>query len=429
MSRSLPILRLVSRVVLSGLFLCSLPMTASSVGMSNPQEARRAVKLVVEPSILHFGNAVVGQTYSLPVTLTNAGHSMEVISDVYRSNGYFRMHAAKMPFRLNPGESVRFEIRFVPKRDRSVGTDFTFVGTGAMELVLHADGTGVSTGLTSNPLRVDFGNLPLGRRERFPVTLTNSGAVSQTIADAAVSNDEFGLWGLKLPITLDPGESVTFEARFEPHRIGPSTGGITLNTSGSNLAIAMEGEGSEVGQLSMTPTHLNFGNVTVGATATVTGRLLAGATDVTIYSAGITSPEFALSGISFPLTIPAGHSKSYQVTFNPSASGEASSVIAFQSSSAHLSTEQALIGTGMPRASHSVNLSWNSGSAGVVGYNVFRATSSSGPYSKINSAPDPNTSFLDTSVQGGQTYFYVTTAIGSDGKQSAFSNWIQVVIP
>jgi hypothetical protein len=429
MSRSFPISRLVSRFVFSGLFLCSLPLAAKSVGMSNPQEARRASKLVVEPSILHFGNAVLGQTYSLPATLTNAGRSMEVISDVYRSNGYFRLRAARFPLRLNPGESVRFEIRFVPRRNFSVGTDFTFAGPGATELVLHADGTGVSTGLTSNPLRVDFGNLPLGRRERFPITLTNSGLVSQTIAGAAVSNDEFGLWGLRLPMTLDPGESVTFEARFEPHRIGPSAGGITLNTSESNLAIAMVGEGSEVGQLSMTPTHLSFGSVTVGATATVTGRLLAGATDVTIYSAGITSPEFALSGLSFPLTIPAGHSKPYQITFTPSSSGEASAVIAFQSSSARLSTEQALLGTGMPRASHSVNLSWNSGSSGVVGYNIYRATSSGGPYSRINSAPDPSTTFLDTTVQGGQTYFYVTTAIGSDGKQSAFSNWIQVVIP
>jgi hypothetical protein len=299
----------VMRLVLSSLFVCSLPLAASSVGSSNPQEPRRAGKLILQPSILHFGNAVVGQTYSLPVTLTNVGHSIEVISDIYRSNGYFRLRAAKLPLRLNPGEAVSFEIRFVPRRDRSVGTDFSFAGSGATDLVLHADGTGVSTGLTSNPLRVDFGNLPLGRRERFPITLTNSGPVSQTIADAAVSNDEFGLWGLRLPITLDPGESVTFEARFEPHRIGPSAGGITLNTAGSNLAIAMVGEGSDVGKLSTTPPHFSFGNVIVGATATVTGRLLAGATDVTIYSAGITSPEFALTGISFPLTIPAGHSK------------------------------------------------------------------------------------------------------------------------
>ena len=415
--------------MLSGIFLCSLPMAASSVGMSNPQEARRAGKLVFEPSILHFGNAVLGQTYSLPVTLTNIGHSTELISDVYRSNGNFRLHAMKLPLRLIPGERVSFEIRFVPRRNLSVGTDFTFARPGATEIVLHADGTGVSTGLTSNPLRIDFGNLALGRRERFPITLTNSGVASQTIADAAVSNDEFGLWGLKLPMTLDPGESVTFEARFEPHRIGPSAGGIILNTAGSNLAIAMVGLGSEVGQLSMTPTNLSFGNVTVGATATVTGKLLAGATDVTIYSAGITSPEFALSGISFPLTIPGGRSKSYQVTFTPSSSGEASAVIAFQSSTAHLTVQQALVGNGMPRASHSVNLSWNAGSAGVVGYNIYRASSSSGPYSKINSAPDPNTSFLDTTVQAGQTYFYVTTAIASDGKQSAFSNWIQVVIP
>ena len=131
MSRSFTISRLVMRLVLSSLFVCSLPMAASSVGMSNPQEARRAGKLILQPSILHFGNAVLGQTYSLPVTLTNAGHSMEVISDVYRSNGNFRLRAVKLPLRLNPGESVSFEIRFVPRRDRSVGTDFTFAGSGA----------------------------------------------------------------------------------------------------------------------------------------------------------------------------------------------------------------------------------------------------------------------------------------------------------
>jgi hypothetical protein len=386
-------------------------------------------RLVVEPEILHFKDAVLGQVYVQPVTLTNRGRSAVVIWDVDRSNANFRLRAMKLPLRLAPGESVSLEIGYVPNRRGRVDTDFIFRSSRSTHLVLHADGNGATEGLISNPRKVDFGNVPMGRREHLPVTLTNSNSESLTLTRASASGGEFGFWGLDLPVTLAPGESITFNATFAPRRTGGSAGRIILDTPGVNLAIRLDGEGSPVGQLSTAPIQLSFGNVTVGACATLTGRLVAGAADVTIYSAGITSSEFALSGISFPLTIPAGQSKFYKMTFSPSSSGEASAIISFQSSSADSRIEQALVGIGTRGQSHSVNLSWNPGSSGVVGYNVYRANSSGGPYSRINSAPDPSTSYLDTTVFGGQTYFYVTTAIASNGKQSAFSNWVEVAIP
>lgn len=422
--------RRIACVALSALILCSVQTPAfpadSSLAQAPAAESRTPR---FEPAILHFDDAVVGQTYLQFVTLTNPGRSTVVISDIYRSNAHFRLHGLKLPLKLAPGERSSFEIAFIPTRTDVVDADFTFRSDRSFNLVLHAKGRGVSSGLISTPARVDFGDVRQGNRERLPITLVNSGSSNQTLIRAAVSGIEFGFWGLDFPITLAPGESVTFNATFAPAEVGASAGKIILDTGGSSLAIPFDGQGSEVGQLSMTPTHLTFGNVSVGTSATLTGRLLSGATDVTIYSAGITSPEFALTGISFPLTIPAGHSKSYQITFTPGSRGEASAIIRFHGGSANLSTEQALVGTGMPPSSHSVNLSWNPAAVGVIGYNIYRSSSSGGPYSIINSAPDPNTSFLDTTVLGGQTYFYVTTAIASDGKQSAFSNSVEVVIP
>jgi hypothetical protein len=35
----------------------------------------------------------------------------------------------------------------------------------------------------------------------------------------------------------------------------------------------------------------------------------------------------------------------------------------------------------------------------------------------------------DSSVQGGQNYYYVTTSVDSTGAQSSYSNEIQAVIP
>ena len=65
----------------------------------------------------------------------------------------------------------------------------------------------------------------------------------------------------------------------------------------------------------------------------------------------------------------------------------------------------------------------------MVGYNVFRGTTSGGPYSKINSVLNASTNFTDNSVQAGQTYFYVTTAVDGSGMESSYSNQVKAVIP
>lgn len=81
-------------------------------------------------------------------------------------------------------------------------------------------------------------------------------------------------------------------------------------------------------------------------------------------------------------------------------------------------------------AAHTVQLSWDaSTSQNVIGYNVFRGANSGGPYTQINSTLDPNTSYTDSTVQDGQTYYYVATAVNSDGTQSQYSNQTEAVIP
>jgi len=49
----------------------------------------------------------------------------------------------------------------------------------------------------------------------------------------------------------------------------------------------------------------------------------------------------------------------------------------------------------------------------VAGYNVYRGTVSGGPYTKINSSLVAALDYIDSTVQSGTTYFYVTTAIDS----------------
>jgi len=86
--------------------------------------------------------------------------------------------------------------------------------------------------------------------------------------------------------------------------------------------------------------------------------------------------------------------------------------------------------TGIGAVPHLVTLNWlASTSPNIAGYNVYRGTSSGGPYTIVNSALVPATTYLDTVVQAGVTYYYVVTAVDTSHNESVQSNQAQAVVP
>jgi fibronectin type 3 domain-containing protein len=88
-----------------------------------------------------------------------------------------------------------------------------------------------------------------------------------------------------------------------------------------------------------------------------------------------------------------------------------------------------LSGTGVQPIPHLATLSWTASTSTVIGYNVYRGTVSGGPYTKINSSVDATTTFTDTSVQAGHTYFWVVTAVDSSNVESVRSSEVSATIP
>jgi hypothetical protein len=85
--------------------------------------------------------------------------------------------------------------------------------------------------------------------------------------------------------------------------------------------------------------------------------------------------------------------------------------------------------TATAQQSHTVALSWNASTSTVTGYNVYRTTVSGTGYTRINPSLAGALSYTDAAVQNGTTYFYVTTAVDSNGNESAYSNEVPAVIP
>lgn len=285
--------------------------------------------------------------------------------------------------------------------------------------------------LTASSSSVSFGNVQVGSKQTQYETLTNSSYHTVTISQATVTGAGFSLNGLSLPATLNRGQSLTFTVVFSPAAGGDASGGITVISSArrSSLNVALSGTGVSPGQLTSSATTMDFGAVTVGSSKSLSATLTATASSVTVSSATTNSSEFVLAGLSLPTTISAGQSLPFTITFTPRASGAASGSISLASDAAHTPTIETLTGSGVAASGHSVNLSWVPSTSPVVGYNVYRSGTSGGPYTKLNSAVNAGTNYLDSSVVGGHTYYYVNTAVDSHGLESKFSAQLPVVIP
>jgi hypothetical protein len=387
--------------------------------------AAAANQLTFNPAGLRFGGVAVGQTETLAATITNNGSASVTLSTVSVNTAGYTVNQLALPLTLAPGQAANFTVTFSPAATGLDSGNIAFNGNAAY---LNLRGQGVSgNSLTANPPSVAFGNVPTGSSGTALVTLTNSKNGSITIAQQLTTGAGFAVNGLALPLTLAAGHSYTFSLVFSPSSTGPISGMFQGLGSGNNvvLAVPLTGTGTAPGQLAISPATINFGNVTVGTSSSQTGTLSTTGASVIVSSVTSNSSGFVFGGLSLPATIAPGQNASYSVTFTPQASGTASATLSFTSNASNSPTTESLTGTGQ----YSVSLSWDPSTSQVAGYNVYRGTTSGGPYSKINSIPDPRTTYTDGTVASGQTYYYVTTAVNSSGQESTYSNQVAAVIP
>ena len=398
--------------------------------------AAAAGQLSVKPSPVTFGSVPLGTSLSKSASLSNTGNSSLTISQATVSGAGFSFSGLSMPLTLAPGQAVSMTTTFAPKSGGSASGTLSLTyktkirgKVSSSTITTSLSGTGAAQ-LSANPTSLSFASVQVGSKQTQFEALTNSGGSRLTISQATVTGSGFSITGLALPLTLNAGASVTFSVVFAPQTSGSVSGQITVISNASNptLTASLSGTTTAQGQLALTPTALNFGSVTDGTKLSRTSSLSATGASVTVSSAKLSDAEFTLTGISFPLTIAAGTSVPFTLTFVPQTSGLATGTLSFADNASNVPTET-LSGTGVAPTQHSVSLSWTDSGSGIVGYNVYRGSISGGPYAKINSALDSTTTYTDTSVLGGQTYYYVTTSVDGSGVQSGYSNQAQAVVP
>jgi hypothetical protein len=120
--------------------------------------------------------------------------------------------------------------------------------------------------------------------------------------------------------------------------------------------------------LTSSPSSVNFENVIVGDSSALP-VLLTNTASLTISAAGATGAAFGMSGLSLPLTLNSGNTKSLSADFAPTARGEATGQVSLTSNASDPSLGIPLTGTGVK--GHSVTLSWTASTSKGRGVSVF----------------------------------------------------------
>jgi Abnormal spindle-like microcephaly-assoc'd, ASPM-SPD-2-Hydin len=409
------------------LFLSFISLFLLSIFAPTPRLVAQVAtqQLVSSPHLLRFGQIALGQSEAQPVVVTNFGSASVTISAISMSDSVFNVSGIKLPSTLAAGQSVSLNVIFAPTQSGGTNGVVTFTNaSGNPEFSLPVEGTGVEKSPSSAaPAILSFGQVPVGTTVTLPVVLSNLRGYDITLRAYQIQGSAFSVVEPALPVVIPPAQNITLKVTFKPQTSGVTTGAIFAFGAGLNIPVIGTGT---TGGLSISPSALNFGSVTLGSTGVQPLTMSAQGENVTISGVGSSNSQFALAGTALPLTINAGQSMTLDVAFSPATAGNATGTLTFTTSASLTQSVETLSGTGASPQS-SVSLSWNPSTSTVVGYNVYRGTAV-GAYSRVNPALDSTTTYTDNTVVSGTTYYYAATAVNSSGQESGYSAPVKVSV-
>ena len=315
--------------------------------------------LTASPTSLTFTNVLVGQNSTQTETIKNTGGASAKITAVAASGTGFSVSGITLPVTLGSGQSVTFNVTFTPASAGSFSGNVT-VSSNAQNptLTIPVSGTAVTAGnLTANPSSINFGNVVVGSNASQTVTLKNTGGSNVTVTAASASGSGFGFNGLSLPLTLTPNQTSTFNVTFTPAAAGAASGTMSLTVTGSaNVGIPLSGTGQAPATLTANPTSMTFTNVVVGQNSTQIETIKnTGGVSAQITGVAASGTGFSVSGITLPVTLAAGQSVTFNVTFTPPSAGSFSGNVTVTSNAQNPTLTIPVSGTAVTSGSLTAN--------------------------------------------------------------------------
>jgi hypothetical protein len=241
-------------------------------------------------------------------------------------------------------------VTFTPHQNGSIEGAVTVtdgVSLSPLVVALSGNGTGAATSpLSFSPTSLAYGNAVVGTNTAKAVVVKNTSASNVTISKVSASGD-YSASGCVT--TLLPLATCTLTVTFTPSTTGPISGAIALANGTIVTPDVLNATGAGILPLAVSPTSVNFGNVTVGNTSGSTTITLSNKTAAAMSIGFTASGDFtATAGGGTPCgaSLAAGVSCTFVVTFSPTTTGAVTGVATVTYAGKFSPQEVKLSGTG-----------------------------------------------------------------------------------
>jgi Abnormal spindle-like microcephaly-assoc'd, ASPM-SPD-2-Hydin/Protein of unknown function (DUF1573) len=408
-----------------------------AIGWSGTATDSSTLQLTASPASENFGTVSVGSSGSATVQLKNTGTASVNISAIAMSGSGFTLSSVNLPMTLAANQAATLTAGFKPTTSGQFSGHITVTSNATdSPTLVSLSGTGASAALSATPSSISFGTVPTGTSTTQTIRLSNLGESPLTISSVTASGSGLSLTGLTTPMNIAVGQNANLTVALRLSSAGAASGEITItsNAPGPPTQIAWSATAqASVVALASNPASLSFGNVSVGTTDTLQTTIKnIGNSNANISMISVSGTGFTLNGSGSAATLGPGQSLTLSVSFDPQAAASDSGQLTIASNASNPQLAVALAGSGVTKSTsgkHSVSLAWDASTSSVVGYYVYRGSQPSGPFARLNPSATASTSFSDSTVSGGEVYYYVVTAVNSSNIESTDSNQVSVTIP
>ena len=296
----------------------------------------------VTPASVSFGSQPVGtNSGTQAVTIANTGAADLQVAAPSESSSHFEISTDNCgptyPRTLTLGQSCTLSVRFTPQAAGSQTTNLTISSDDPDEATVNVElsGTGTVPEAALDPTSVGFGNQAVGvASSPATVTISNTGTATLAVSSISVVGANAGDFAVStnacspLPRNLSPaGGSCSVSVTFTPTATGSREAALRFATNDSDSPhdVQLSGNGTTPppGDIDLTPSSINFGNVPVGTDSTPSTVTIqnTGTGPLQISAPVVGNSAFSIStdncGPTYPRTIAPSSSCTLDVRFSP----------------------------------------------------------------------------------------------------------------
>ncbi len=329
------------------LFNTGIPPAAISNGNFTVTEPPKPI-LTVSSGQLDFGTVLTNSSSQLDLTITNAGDTTLIVSDVALAGpnqNDFAITGLSHPFELAPGIQQVLHVQFSPPDPGSRRAVMRITSNDPehplVEVALIGEAeTPPKPKISLSPTSLDFGTVGVGNLAFSQFVILNDGEAELVVSSLRLTGpdaSQFAVNDIGDTLSIAPTDSQTLFVRFSPSQVGDGEADVEVSSNDPDqpvLQLGLKGAGVPpiTPAITATPPALAFGLTAVDSVRHTTLNLANSGEAIlrirTITIVGVNDSQFRIDDSPpTPAQLQPGENIDLRIAFKPTQSGRAAATI------------------------------------------------------------------------------------------------------